>query len=75
MQHTSPVARPKLDKTKDTPLNLRVYAELRDGLEAIARHESRSLNQMSDLLLRQAVIARLNELGETKLAKKIAALP
>lgn len=75
MPQSRTMPRPKLEKTKTAPLNLTVYPELRAGLEAIAQKESRSLNQMVDLLLRDVVILKLNGMGETKLAEQIGKLP
>lgn len=75
MPQSRTMPRPKLEKTKSKPLRLAVYPELHAGLEAIAQKESRSLNQMVDLLLRDVVILKLNAMGETKLAAQIAKLP
>lgn len=44
---------------KDAILNFRVHSAVRAAVETIARDEHRTLASMADLLIREAVIARL----------------
>lgn len=53
------MARPPIDKPKGAILNFRVHAEVREAVEAFAREEHRTMASMADLLIREALIARL----------------
>lgn len=55
------MGRPKSDNPKDGVLNFRIYSALRVELERFAREEKRSLSRMADLLLREAVVARMKK--------------
>lgn len=67
------MARPPAEQPKTAVLNFRVHAEVREAVERFARDEHRSLAAMSDLLVREALIARLEEAGEN--ASRIRELP
>lgn len=67
------VGRPPSDRPKDSILHLRVHPELRAAIEGYARVEHRTIATMTDLLLREAVIARRKAAGES--AKDIEGLP
>lgn len=56
--------RPKSDKAKESVISLRTYAEVREAVEEYARAEHRTVAQMADLLLREAIIARRRQAKE-----------
>lgn len=58
------MARPPADQPKNAILNFRVHSEVRSAIEDLARAEHRTLAAMSDLLIREAIIARLKAAGE-----------
>ena len=67
------VGRPKSEKPKSAALNFRTYPEVREAIEEYARAEHRTTAQMTELLLREAIIARRK--AEKRSAKDIEALP
>jgi hypothetical protein len=73
LQTAAEMGRPKSDKPKDAVVSLRTYPEVRDHIEEYARREHRTVAQMADLLLREAIAARLK--GEKKSAASITGLP
>lgn len=72
-EDTATMGRPPAENPKDERLSLRIHAELRAAIEEIASAEHRTLAQMTDLLLREAVIARRK--AAKKDARDILALP
>ncbi len=66
-QNEPEMGRPPAEKPKDAIIHFRTHSEVREAVEAFAREEHRTLAAMSDLLMREALIARL------KAAKKDAA--
>ena len=52
------MGRPKVEKPKDKIISIRMFAVVRDAIDAYARQESRTTGQMAELLLREAIIAR-----------------
>lgn len=70
---TADVGRPKSDKPKDAAISLKTFPEVRDALLEYARREHRTVAQMTDLLLREALIARLKR--EKRDASAIEDLP
>lgn len=52
------MGRPKADKPKESVISLRTFVEVREAIEAYARREHRTIAQMTELLLREAIIAR-----------------
>ena len=67
------MARPKQDLTKDSRIDVRMHAALRDVLEEIAHAEGRTLSQLCERQLRQFAIDRLKASGKD--AKRIENLP
>ncbi len=55
---TSDMGRPKADKPRDSIISIRTFEEVRSAIEDYARREHRTLAQMTELLLREAIIAR-----------------
>lgn len=51
--------RPADVNPKGAILNFRVHREIREAVERFARDEHRTLAAMSDLLVREAIVARL----------------
>ena len=72
-QQTADVGRPKADKPKDVAISLRTYSEVRDAIEEYARAEHRTVAQMTELLLRESIIARRK--SERRKADDIERLP
>ena len=58
------MGRPTADKPKSEILHFRVHPEIKDAVERFAKDEKRTVASMSDLLMREAIIARLQELEE-----------
>jgi hypothetical protein len=67
------MGRPKADKPKESVISLRTFAEVRAAVEDYARAEHRTIAQMAELLLREAVIARRKR--DKKSAADIESLP
>lgn len=67
IQTANEMGRPKAENPKDAVISLRTFAAVRDAIEEYARMEHRTVAQMADLMLREAIIAR------RKAAKKSAA--
>jgi hypothetical protein len=70
---TPDVGRPKSDKPKSAAISLKTFPEVRDLLTEYARREHRTIAQMADLLLREAIVARLKK--EKRSAAGIEGLP
>lgn len=51
----SRMPRPKLDKTKESRIDVRMHPELRAALEGIAKEEGRTLSNLCERQLRQFV--------------------
>lgn len=58
------MARPKQDVTKESRIDVRMHAALRDALEEIARAEGRTLSQLCERQMRQFAIEYLKAAGE-----------
>lgn len=58
IQEARDMGRPKAEKPKEAAISLRTFQEVRDAIEEYARDEHRTLAQMADLLLREAIVAR-----------------
>lgn len=57
--HTvSDMGRPKSEKPREAIISLRTFTDLRQAIEDYAKREHRTLAQMTELLLREAVISR-----------------
>lgn len=67
------MARPKQDVTKESRIDVRMHAALRDALEQIARREGRTLSQLCERQMRQYAIEYLKEIGKD--VKPIEKLP
>lgn len=67
------MGRPKADKPKEHVVSTRTFTEVRDAVADYARREHRTMAQMADLLLREAIIARRKRDKES--ATEIEALP
>lgn len=67
------MGRPPSEKPKTAILHLRVHPEIRDAVERLAQEEKRTLANTADVLLREAIIARMKERGED--TADIEALP
>lgn len=52
------MGRPKSDKPKDAVISLRTFPEVRAAIDDYARREHRTIAQMTELLLREAILAR-----------------
>lgn len=52
------MGRPKSEKPKEALISLRTFSEVREAIEDYASREHRTLAQMTELLLREAIIAR-----------------
>lgn len=59
VQDAPEMGRPPSDKPKAAILNFRVYPEVREAVEAHARKEHRTVASMAELLLREAIVARM----------------
>lgn len=57
-QTVADMGRPKADRPKDAVVSLRTFPEVREAIEDYARREHRTIAQMTELLLREAIIAR-----------------
>lgn len=57
-QTVADMGRPKADKPKESVISLRTFAEVRAAIEDYASNEHRTIAQMTELLLREAIIAR-----------------
>jgi hypothetical protein len=57
-QTAADMGRPKADKPKESVISSRTFPEVRDAIDGYARKEHRTIAQMIDLLLREAIIAR-----------------
>jgi hypothetical protein len=58
VQTGSDMGRPKADKPKEAVISLRTFSEIRTSIEEYAAGEHRTIAQMTELLLREAIIAR-----------------
>ncbi len=67
------MGRPKADKPKESVVSLRTFAEVRLAIEEYAAAEHRTVAQMADLLLREAIISRRKR--DKKSASDIEDLP
>jgi hypothetical protein len=72
-QTTADVGRPKAEKPKDAVISLRTFPEVREAIDDYARREHRTIAQMTELLLREAIIARRQRDKES--SKEIENLP
>ena len=72
-QTVADMGRPPADKPKDAVISLRTFAEVRAAIEDYARREHRTIAQMTELLLREAIIARRKRDKES--SKNIEELP
>ena len=54
----SGMGRQKSDKPKDALVSTRTFSEVFDAISGYARKEHRTIAQMADLLLREAIISR-----------------
>lgn len=70
---TADMGRPKSDKPKGARISLRTYPEVRTAIEEYASRDHRSVAQMTELLLREAIIARKRR--DKKSTKEIEGLP
>jgi hypothetical protein len=52
------MGRPKSEKPKEAVISLRTFAEVRAAIEDYAAQEHRTIAQMTELLLREAIISR-----------------
>ena len=57
-QQTADMGRPKSERSKDAVISLRTFPPVRDAVDEYARREHRTIAQMADLLLREAILAR-----------------
>ena len=73
IQTAAKMPRPKAEKPKDAVVSLRTFPEIRDAIEEYARKEHRTLAQMADLMLREAIIARWKK--EKRATEGIEELP
>lgn len=73
VQTAPEMGRPKSEKPKNAAISLRTYAELKSAIDEYAREEHRTTAQMTELLLREAVIARRKR--DKKATKDIDDLP
>lgn len=55
---TTDMGRPKAAKPKEAVISTRTFQEVRDAVEEYARREHRTMAQMTELLLREAIVAR-----------------
>lgn len=67
------MGRPKSDKPKEAVISLRTFAEVREAIEEYARREHRTIAQMTELMLRESIVARRKRDKES--AADIEALP
>ncbi len=58
VQTAAEMGRPKADKPKEAVISSRTFPEVRDAIDDYARREHRTIAQMIDLLLREAIISR-----------------
>lgn len=72
-QTAAEMGRPKADKPKESVISSRTFPEVRDAIDNYARREHRTIAQMIDLLLREAIIARRKKDKES--ASEIEKLP
>lgn len=70
---TSDMGRPKAERPKQSVVSLRTFDVVRQAIEEYARKEHRTLAQMADLLLREAITARRKRDKES--ASEIEQLP
>lgn len=73
VQTAEPMGRPKSDKPKHSVISLRTFQEVRDAVDDYAQREHRTTAQMTELLLREAIIARRKRDKES--ASEIEGLP
>ena len=73
VQTAAEMGRPKADKPKDSVISSRTFPEVRDAIDDYARKEHRTIAQMIDLLLREAIIARRKR--DKQSASEIEKLP
>lgn len=57
-QTLADMGRPKADKPKNAVISLRTFPEIRAAIDDYARREHRTIAQMTELLLREAIVAR-----------------
>lgn len=72
-QTAAEMGRPKADKPKESVISSRTFPEVREAIDDYARREHRTIAQMIDLLLREAIIARRKKDKES--ASEIEKLP
>ncbi len=73
LQTPAEMGRPKVDKPKGSVISLRTFPEVREAIEDYARREHRTIAQVTELLLREAIIARRKKDKEG--FKEIESLP
>jgi hypothetical protein len=73
VQDAREMGRPPADNPKTAILNFRVHSEVRETVEQFARDEHRTVASMADLLIREALIARLK--AARKPTKELESLP
>jgi len=67
------MGRQKSEKPKDAVISTRTYTEVRAAIDEYARQERRTVAQMTELLLREAIVARRKR--DKQSAAEIKALP
>lgn len=65
-------AKPKSESVREATITIRTYQAVRDAIDEVAEREHRPLSQMTELLIREALIARLK--AEKRSTKEIEAL-
>lgn len=65
------MARPKQDVTKESRVDVRMHAALRDALEKLARREGRTLSQLCERYLRSRAVEELKEDSDAKALEKL----
>lgn len=73
IQAAAEMGRPKVDKPKDSVISLRTFPEIRAAIEDYARREHRTIAQVTELLLREAIISRRKK--DKQSAREIESLP
>lgn len=73
LQTATDMGRPKSDNPKDAVISLRTFHKVRTLLEEFAKREHRTLAQMAELMIREAIIMRLTK--EKRSVKDIESLP
>jgi hypothetical protein len=73
LQNAADMGRPKVDKPKNAAISLRTFPQVREAIEEYAQREHRTIAQMTELLLREAIIARKK--CEKESVKEIEELP